>query len=143
MHTKEDVARLVSDLGAVKIDPPVELGKPDCFGLALDLFDPLSGQVLALARPARADIGQPAILLTAAQVGVAVAAARTARLHQVRSAGFATIEDANEAHKREQAVLDLKAKQAAEAAKLSQAHAEAANKAAADAAPKKQAEAVA
>jgi hypothetical protein len=138
MHTKDDVARLVSDLGNVKLDPPVELGKPDCFGLALDLFDPVSGQVMTLARPARSDNGQSEIMLTAAQVGAAVVNARIARLHEVRTAGFASIADAEEAHKRNQAMRDLKAKQDAEALKLGQAHSDAAAKAAADAAPKKQ-----
>jgi len=145
MYFKEDVARLVSELGNVKMEPPVELGKADDFGLSLDLFDPVSGQIIALARPARIDLGQPQILLTATQARTAVAAARTGHLHRVRGMGFASIEEFNEAHKRDVAAADLKAKQAEESAKMNQAHADAANKAAADAQPKKpaQAEAVA
>lgn len=137
MYTKDDVARLVTDFGSHKFDPGVEMGEPGCFGLCLALHDPVSGQVITLARPARTDIGQSEILLTADQVAVAVAGARANRLHAVRAAGFSTIDEAAEAHQRNMAARDLATKQAAERNALATTQAEAASKAAADAAPKK------
>jgi hypothetical protein len=137
MYTKDDVAHLVTDFGALKIDPAVEI-ETGQFGLVVYAFDPVSGQVITLAQPHRADIGQPMILLTAEQASGAVAAARAQHLHNVKAAGYASLEAYNEAMKRDAAARDLARKQAAERAKMDEAHAEAAAKAAEAAAPKKE-----
>src|SRR6202051_3438703 len=126
--TKDDVARLVSELNADKLDPPVEIGSPSTFGLELELYDPVSGEIFTLARPHRGDIGQVEVLLTAAQVRHAVAAARVARLHAVRTAGFASIDAANEAHKRQAVARELASKQALERVALETKQAEEASK---------------
>jgi hypothetical protein len=88
MYTKDDVAKLVGEVGELKLDPPLEVSEPISFGLQVDLFDPVSGHILTLCRPQRADIGQSEILLTAAQVGAAVAGMRIAKLHADRAAGI-------------------------------------------------------
>lgn len=87
MFTKDDVAKLVSDLGERKIDPPLELGEPHSFGLGLDALDPVSGHILTLARPHRADIGQTEILRTVDHVVAHVQGLRLANLHARRAAG--------------------------------------------------------
>jgi hypothetical protein len=138
MYSKDDVAALVADLGNLKLAPAVECGEAHSFGLGLDVFDPVSGQIMTVARPQRADIGQAEILMTAAQVGSAIASARHARLLAVRAAGYASIEQANEAAKRQAVARALATKHAAESAALAATQAEAAAKAAADAAPKPQ-----
>ena len=124
MYTKEDVQRLVADIGKRKsakpedgkpatatdvpasyignrdvvagVDPSVpsvdmsaiELGEPYMFGLALDLFDPVSGQVFAVCRPHRMDVGDPEVFLTPNQIAAEVASARMKKLHDDRSSGI-------------------------------------------------------
>ena len=136
MFTKDHVAALASALGALNLDPPVELTDAHSFGLGLDLFDPVSHQIITVARPQRADIGQSEILLTPAQVAQAVAGARMNRLHAVRAAGFPSIEAAVEQDKRQAEANALAAKQAEERAQLDAQHAEATAAAAAAAQPK-------
>lgn len=82
-HTKEDVQKLVSEISDLKSG--IEIGEPYMFGLALDVFDPVSGEVFAVCRPHRRDIGQPEVLLTSAQVVAEVTNARTVRLHNERA----------------------------------------------------------
>jgi hypothetical protein len=138
MYSKDDVTALVADLGTLKLDPAIESGEAHSFGLGLDVFDPVSGQIMTVARPQRRDIGQSEILMTAAQVAATVATARHTRLIEVRAAGYASIEQANEAAKRQAVARALATKHAAESAALAATQAEAAAKAAADAAPKPQ-----
>jgi hypothetical protein len=142
MYTKDHVASLVTELGNLKIDPPVEI-ESSHFGLSAHAFDPVSGQIITLAQPHRVDIGQPAILLTPKQAAEAVAALRAQHLHNVRAAGYASIHAYNEAMKRDAATAELAHKQAIERAKMDETHAEATAKAAADAQPKKDAPAAA
>jgi len=130
MYTKEHVAALVDQIKAHKIEPPVELTETHSFGLGLELFDPVSHQIITVARPHRADIGQSEILLSAPQVAQAVAGARMTRLHAVRTAGFASLEAAAEHDKRQAEAAALAAKQAEERAQLDAQHAEATAKAA-------------
>lgn len=139
MFTKEDVARTVEAIGALKLEPAVEVAETHSFGLGLDVFDPISGEIITVARPSRTDIGQSEVLLTPEQVAHAILAARMNRLHNVRAAGFASIEEAQEAHVRQQTVRDLEAKQAAERAALANDQAEARAKAVAEAQPKAEA----
>jgi hypothetical protein len=136
MYSKDYVTALVASLGALTFDPAVEVGSPDAFGLGLDLFDPVSGQIITVARPQRADIGQSEILLTPAQVAQAVNGARMNRLHQVRAAGFASLEAAAEFDKQAAESAALRTKQAEELAALQTTHAEATAAAAAAAQPK-------
>lgn len=143
MYHKDHVAALASALGEYKIDPPVELGTPDAFGLGLELFDPVSGQIITVARPARTDLSQSEILLTPMQVAQAVTSARMNRLHQVRAAGFASLQAADEAAQRNVEAMLLADKQAAERAALAEQHAEATAAAALAAQPKGHAEAAA
>jgi hypothetical protein len=138
MYTKDDVARLVSDLGEQKLEPGVEVGEPRHFGLAVDVFDPVSGEVLTIARPHRHDTGQTEILLSAKQAAQAVLQARARRLHTARAAGHHTIEAANEAAKREADAKALQSKQETERDALAEKQGEEAAKQAADAAPKPQ-----
>ena len=138
MYTKEDVARLVSDLDEQKLDPPVEVGEPRDFGLGLDVFDPVSGEILTLARPHRHDTGQPEIFLSPKQAVQAVLGARARRLHYARAAGHHSIEAANEAAKREADAKALASKQEADREALAEKQGEEAAKQAADAAPKPQ-----
>jgi hypothetical protein len=138
MFKQDDVKRLVDEFGAIKLDPGVET-EISQFGLSAHLFDPVSGQIITLARPHRADIGQSEIMLTAAQAAGAVASARTKHLHDVRAMGFASIEHFNDAQNRNAASRDLAAQQAAERAKLDEQHAEATAAAAAAAGPNKEA----
>lgn len=137
MYRKERVAATLDQINALNIDPAVEVGTPDAFGLGLDIFDPVSGQIITVFRPQRSDIGQSEIALTAAQIAQAVAAARTVRLHAVRQAGFASLEDAEAAAKREAGATALAAKHAAELDELQTTHAVAAAEQAAASAPKK------
>jgi hypothetical protein len=136
MFTKDHVAALVDSLSALNLDPPVEVAEAHSFGLGVDIFDPVSGQIITAARPQRADIGQSEIFLTAAQVAQAVTGARMTRLHQVRAAGFPSLEAAAEHDKRAAEAAALAAKQADERAKLDADHAEAAAAAAQAAQPK-------
>lgn len=99
MYTKEDVQRLVSDLGAVKsgkaltgeqhmhnVDfSEVEIGEPYMFGLALDIFDPVSGEVLRVCRPRHRATGEAEIFMTPTQIAAAIADARSFRLHNERA----------------------------------------------------------
>jgi len=130
MFTKDDVQRLIADIGASKpethdeavkearegdvparyignrdleqhqlpgIAPsvfnqvdlsPLEIGEPYLFGLALDVFDPVSGQVIAVCRPHRGS--EPELFLTVRQLGAEVASARMTRAHNDRIAGVLT-----------------------------------------------------
>jgi hypothetical protein len=136
MYRKEAVATLAGALSELALDPPIEIGTPDCFGLALDLYDPLSGQVITVARPARSDIGQGEVLLTPQAAVQAITSARMTRVHQVRAQGFASIEAAEEDAKRRAEAADLAYRQAQERAKLDAEHAEATAKLAAESQPK-------
>ncbi len=92
-YNKDDVKRLVDEVGNHKFDPPVEVGPTTCFGLEVDLFDPVSETVITLARPHRGDVGDhPEVLLTADQVVTAVANARANRVHADRARGFVSTE---------------------------------------------------
>jgi hypothetical protein len=133
MYTKDRVAATLDQINALNIDPGVEVGTPDAFGLGLDIFDPVSGQIITVFRPQRSDIGQSEIALTAPQVAQAVAAARTARLHAVRAAGFASLEEADAVAKCDQEAAALAAKHAAELHELQTSQAEATAKAAEEA----------
>jgi hypothetical protein len=132
MYTKKDVEALVCEVDNLKTEPAVET-ETGQFGLSAQLFDPVSHQIITLAQPHRADVGQPEILLTPAQAAQAVATARTTHLHNVRAAGHASIEAYNEAQAKAAAVRDLARKQAAERAMLDEDHAAATAKAAAGA----------
>jgi len=136
MYSKEYLSALAANVGSLNFDPPIEVGKPDTFGLGLEIFDPVSGQIITVARPQRADIGQTEILLNAAQVAQAVNGARLNRLHVVRAAGFASIAAADEHDKRVAEAAALKAKHDEERAALEDHHAADAAKLAADQQPK-------
>jgi hypothetical protein len=88
MYTKDDVAKLVAEVGELNLNPPLEVSEPLSFGLEVDLFDPVSGHILTLCRPHRPDIGESEIRLTAAQVASTVAGLRIAKLHADRAAGI-------------------------------------------------------
>lgn len=133
MYTKDQVRILAGQIEALNIDPAIEVAAPDAFGLGLDIFDPVSGQIITVFRPQRSDIGQSEIALTAAQVAQAVAAARTTRLHAVRAAGFATLDEADAATKRNEQAAALAAKHAAERHEMETTQAEATAKAAEEA----------
>jgi hypothetical protein len=116
MYTRDDVTKLAAEIDKLELNPPIEkTGKSDEFGLGLDIFDPVSGQIITAARPHRSDIGQPEILLTAAQVGVAVAQARSRRVHEDRAKGIVNEEDAEAAAERQKAALATKEADAKEA----------------------------
>lgn len=108
MYTKDDVAKLLEAIGKLVFDPAIEVGTPDEFGLGVDIFDPVSGQIITVARPHRSDIGQPEILLTAEQVAVAVTQARSRRLHEDRARGFGALVDAEAAVERQKTALAAK-----------------------------------
>lgn len=93
MYTKDDVAKLVEDIGKIKMEPGLEVGEVFMFGLALDVFDPVSGQVITVARPHRSDVGAPEILLTAEQLATAISQARTSRLQSDKAKGVVTEEE--------------------------------------------------
>jgi hypothetical protein len=63
----------------------IEIGEPYMFGLALDAFDPESGEVLRVCRPRHRDTGEAEVFLTPAQLASAVASARSVRLHNERA----------------------------------------------------------
>jgi hypothetical protein len=88
MHSKEDVENLAADLGKLDLDPKVVVGEPEVFGLSLDVYDPVSGEVITAARPHRRDVGESGVLLTADQVFAHVASARVGKLHADRAAGI-------------------------------------------------------
>jgi hypothetical protein len=140
MYTKDDVARLVSELGEQKLDPALEVGEPTHFGLALDVFDPVSHEIITLARPHRRDTGQSEILLSAKQAVQAVLSARAHRLQSARNAGHHSIEAANEAAKRDADAKALASKQETERDALTEKQSEDAAKLAAESAPKPQGE---
>lgn len=130
MFTQDDVKRLVEEVGALKIDPAVEI-ESTMFGLSAVLFDPQTGQVMTLAQPQRVDVGQSEVFYTPLQVLTAVQAGRNAHMHMIRAAGFFSLDAYNEAQKRAGAARDMERKQAAERAAMDEAHAEATAKAAA------------
>jgi hypothetical protein len=115
MYTKDDVAKLLADIAELKLDPPLEVGQALSFGLEVDLFDPVSGQILTACRPQRTDIGETEIRLTAAQVGSAVAGMRLAKLHSDRALGITNIDPQEAA-----AALAAAAKAAADDAQKAQ-----------------------
>lgn len=63
----------------------IELGEPYMFGLALDIFDPVSGEVLRVCRPHRRDTGEGEVFLTPNQIAGAISNARSHRLHNERA----------------------------------------------------------
>lgn len=87
MFSRRDVEKHVSDIRNAGIEG-IEIGEPYMFGLALQVFDPVSGQVIQVCRPHRSDLGQPEILLPVAQVAAAVTGARNAQLQQDRNRGI-------------------------------------------------------
>jgi hypothetical protein len=91
MYTKEDVSALVDEV------KKLDLGKSDLgplefsegrFGLEVDLYDPVSGQIVTICQPARRDVAQPEIFLTPFEVAREVASLRRGRIHQDRAAGI-------------------------------------------------------
>lgn len=131
MFNQDDVKRLVDEVGALKLDPAVQI-ESTMFGLSAVLFDPQTGQVMTLAQPQRVDVGQSEVFYTPMQVLTAVQAGRNAHMHMIRAAGFFSIEAYNEAQKRAGEARDLERKQAAERVAMDEAHAEATAKAAAE-----------
>lgn len=89
-YTKDDVQKLISDLGKRASEMKFEVGEPYLFGLALDVFDPISLLVLSVARPHRRDLGQEEVLLTADQVATEIASARSYRAQLDRTSGVLT-----------------------------------------------------
>jgi len=91
----------------------LEIGEPYMFGLALDVFDPVSGQVIAVCRPHRGS--EPELFLTVRQLGAEVASARMTRAHNDRLAGVLTPaqvearDRANEQARADQAAVDQEA----------------------------------
>lgn len=123
MYTKDDVARIAEDIAGRDIEPPIEVGESYDFGLSLDVFDPVSGHIITVARPHRPDIGQTQILRSGEEVARDVAAGRITKLHAERAAGVtylnpqynAAAKAAAAAHAAEEA---KKAQEAADAAKV-------------------------
>lgn len=162
MYTKDDVARLIEDIGTMKstkrddADPnrpivaqpsqakgdrplryignrdvdegllaagvmtvpnlgnldlgEIEVGEPFCFGLSLDMFDPVSGRIFTVCRPHRGDIAWPQheIFLTRNQVAVAIAQARADRANSDRALGVVTPEQAEARDKAQKTALAAK-----------------------------------
>lgn len=136
MHTKDDVAQLVAQIGELKIDPPVEI-ETSMFGLAAHLHDPITGQITTLAQPH--NLSQAEVFLTPKQAAAAVAASRAHHLHVIRGLGFANLEAWNEDVKRKAVARDLAHKQEIERTKLADEQSEATAKAAAENDPNKDA----
>jgi hypothetical protein len=138
MHTKDDVAQLVAQIGELKIDPPVEI-ETSMFGLAAHLFDPITGQITTLAQPHNLPSAHAEVFLTPKQASAAVAASRAHHLHVIRGLGFANLEAWNEDVKRKAVARDLAHKQEIERTKLADEQSEATAKAAAENEPNKDA----
>lgn len=151
MFTKDDVQRLIADIGAAKpgteesvvpvaedgkavrwignrdvnlatpatdlnVDlTALEMGEPYMFGLALDAFDPVSGQVFVVTRPHIQNSTQPEVFVTLRQLAAEVGNARMAKLHSDRLAGVLTLDQqkardaAAEQAKADQAKQEVKA----------------------------------
>lgn len=107
-YTREDVKKLVTDLGEHK-DLKFEIGELHSFGLGLDVFDPESEQIIIAAQPNRRDIGQPEILLTADQVATEVASARAWRANHDRAHGIVREVPEAEAEAKKKAAADAAA----------------------------------
>jgi hypothetical protein len=88
----------------------LEIGEPYMFGLALDVFDPISGEVFAVTRPHRMGVAEPELFLTPRQLASEVMSARQARLYSDRAAGLINPNDP------EQVAAAERAKQAREGA---------------------------
>jgi hypothetical protein len=71
----------------------LEIGEPYMFGLALDVFDPISGEVFAVTRPHRMGVAEPELFLTPRQLASEVMSARHARLYSDRAAGLVNPND--------------------------------------------------
>lgn len=132
MYTKDDVTNLVAALGKYTFEPAVELGEPHAFGLGLELFDPVTGQIITVARPHRSDIGEEEIFRTAEQVAAAVAQGRANRAALDRARGYGSPEEATAAAARLAEERALAAKHQAE---MDELRAKQAEKLAADSAP--------
>jgi hypothetical protein len=137
MYTQDDVKRLISDIGELKLDPGVEF-EVTMFGMSAVLFDPITGTVSTLAQPQRAEPGQSEVFYTALQVVNSVRAARVAHMHALRAAGYFSLDDYNAAQKRRAELVDLQHKQDLELIAMNEAHSEATAKAAADGMPQRQ-----
>jgi hypothetical protein len=74
----------------------LEIGEPYMFGLALDVFDPISGEVFAVTRPHRMGVAEPELFLTPRQLASEVMSARQARLYSDRAAGLINPNDAEQ-----------------------------------------------
>jgi hypothetical protein len=103
-YTDKDVSNYVADLGKLASELGFTVGAPHTFGLGLDIYDPVSGHIIAVVRPRRRDLGVPEIILNLDQVRAAVAGARTYRVNEDRANGIVT-----------PAEVALRAKQAADA----------------------------
>lgn len=79
MYDKDAVKKLIADLGKFATEEGFELGDPYMFGLAYDVYDPVSGQVIAVCRPHRREWGEQEIMRTPEQVAAEVASARAWR----------------------------------------------------------------
>ena len=86
-YTDKDVSNYVAELGKVASELGVVVGAPHTFGLGLDIFDPVSGHIIAVLRPRRRDLGVSEIILNLDQVRAAVAGARTYRVNEDRANG--------------------------------------------------------
>jgi hypothetical protein len=97
MYTNDDVAKLVVEIEKRKSEPDdvvtvdlsaVEIGAPSAFGLAVDLYDPVSGQIMTICRPHRTDVAQSEIFLTADQAAVEIMQARMRRVRHDHAHGL-------------------------------------------------------
>lgn len=87
MYTKDDVAKLVQEVGELKLDPPLEIGEALVFGLEVEAFEPVTGQVITLCRPQRQDIGETEIFVTAEALANHVATMRAHVMLSDRASG--------------------------------------------------------
>jgi hypothetical protein len=117
-YTDKDVSNYVAELGKLASELKFTVGEPHTFGLGLDIFDPVSGHIIAVVRPRRRDLGVPEIILNLDQVRAAVAGARTYRVNEDRANGIVSPEAAKVAAKQAADVKAADAKVAASPAKV-------------------------
>jgi hypothetical protein len=83
-YNADDVMNYAAELAALAAELGLKVSKPFLFGLALEIYDPISSAVITVVRPQRRDVGQSEVILNLDQARAAVVNARAAKLAEDR-----------------------------------------------------------
>lgn len=115
MYTRDDVKKLAETISGDETLGDIEVSELHTFGMGLEVFDPFSCQIITVARPHRADIGEDEVLITVDQLRTELVNVRNARTSWDRLHGVQSDEDRAAAKEaQEKALADKEARLAAE-----------------------------